>query len=91
MPFMMFSHVCILIKTATSLMVSDPWLQAAFKILERHEHGLYPPSFRYAKRLFKAYGRRWRELFIYDKALWHLKICRRPIYLVEEAILRGDF
>jgi UDP-MurNAc hydroxylase len=65
-------------------------LQAAFAALERHEHGLYPLNYNYAKRFIRAYGRRWRELFVYAAALWHMKVRRRPIYHTEEAILRGE-
>ena len=59
--------------------------------LDNHELGVYPKRWAYNKRLYAAYLRRWRELIVYAHALWLLKVRRKPIYLVEEAILRGEF
>lgn len=64
-------------------------LQKIFTALERHELGLYPITHSYLARVFRAYIARWRELFVYASAVLRLKINRQPIYLVEEAILKG--
>jgi len=64
-------------------------LQRAFRTLERHELGLYPLKAQYAGRLLRAYIARWRELFVYASAAIRMKLGRQPIYLVEEAILKG--
>jgi UDP-MurNAc hydroxylase len=60
-------------------------------LLEGIELGRYPWSFNYSLRLISAYIKRWRELFVYAHALWLLKIRRKPIYITEESILRGEF
>lgn len=59
--------------------------------LDNHELGVYPKRWAYQKRLYGAYLRRWRELLVYAHALWLMKVRRKPIYLVEEAVLRGEF
>ncbi len=64
---------------------------ALLGLLEGIELGRYPLSFNYALRLVGAYVRRWRELFVYAHAVWLIKIRRKPIYIAEEAILRGEF
>lgn len=66
-------------------------LQALFTVLEGVELGRYPISAPYYKRLLLAYVRRWRELTVYAHALWLTRARRKPIYLAEEAILRGEF
>lgn len=58
--------------------------------LDRSEHGVAPFTGSMARRLAQAYLRRWRELFVYLHAAWLIKIRRKPIYLAEEAILRGE-
>jgi UDP-MurNAc hydroxylase len=64
-------------------------LQKVFTALERHELGLYPVKLDYIGRMLRAYAARWRELFVYASAVLRLKFTRQPIYLVEEAILKG--
>ncbi|WP_343630938.1 MBL fold metallo-hydrolase [Roseateles sp.] len=59
--------------------------------LDNYELGVFPKRWAYQKRLYGAYVRRWRELFVYAHALWLLKVRKKPMYLVEEAILRGEF
>jgi len=66
-------------------------LEATMGILGGVELGRYPFTWTHAVRLAAAYGRRWRELFVYLHAVWLLKVRRLPIYLAEEAILRGEF
>lgn len=63
------------------------WVQAR---LERSEHGVAPFTLPMARRLAAAYLRRWRELFVYAQAAWLIKVRRKPVYLAEEAILRGE-
>lgn len=58
--------------------------------LDNTELGVYPKSWAYRKRLYLAYVRRWRELLVYAHALWLLKVRKQPIYLVEEAVLKGQ-
>ncbi len=58
--------------------------------LDRSEHGVAPYTGRMVRRLAQAYLRRWRELFVYLHAAWLIKIRRKPLYLAEEAILRGE-
>lgn len=65
-------------------------LEAIFSFLESRELGLYPLSWRYLARLLGAYRRRWRELVVYAHALWLLTFRKKPMYLVEESILRGE-
>jgi hypothetical protein len=64
--------------------------RALLGILEGVELGRYPIRWNYLLRLFGAYTKRWRELFVYIQAIWLIKIRRKPIYLAEEAILRGE-
>jgi UDP-MurNAc hydroxylase len=59
--------------------------------LGNFELGVFPTSKAYRRRLLKAYLLRWRELFVYAHALWLLKVRRKPMYLVEEAVLRGEY
>jgi len=66
-------------------------LEAIFSFLESRELGLYPLSLSYLVRLLGAYRRRWRELVVYAHALWLLTCRKKPMYLVEESILRGEF
>lgn len=54
----------------------------------RLEFGLYPISMRYMSRFSGGYLRRWREVFVYCAAAWHLHIRKRPEYEVEERILK---
>lgn len=65
-------------------------LRAVMSVLEKRELGFLPIEPGYLGRLAKAYVRRWRELFVYAHALWLVKIRRKPLYLAEEAILRGE-
>jgi hypothetical protein len=65
-------------------------LRAVMSVLEKRELGFLPIEPGYLGRLAKAYVRRWRELFVYAQALWLVKIRRKPLYLAEEAILRGE-
>lgn len=60
-------------------------------LLEGLELGRYPLRWGYIRRLVGAYFRRWRELFVYAQAVWLIKFRRKPLYLAEEAILRGEF
>lgn len=55
------------------------------------ELGASPMTAAYARRLALAYVRRWRELVVYVHALWLIRVRRKPLYLAEEAILRGEF
>jgi hypothetical protein len=64
---------------------------ALLGMLEGFELGRYPFSWNYMLRLLRAYIKRWRELFVYAQAVWLLKVRRKPLYLAEEAILRGEF
>jgi hypothetical protein len=64
---------------------------ALMVLFEGIELGRYPLRWGYLRRLIGAYVRRWRELFAYAHAVWLIKIRRKPIYLAEEAILRGEF
>ena len=66
-------------------------IHALVALLEGFELGRYPLSWGYTLRMFRAYMRRWREIFVYAQAVWLLKFRRKPIYLVEEKILRGEF
>jgi UDP-MurNAc hydroxylase len=65
-------------------------MHAFMGLLEGMELGRYPMRLSYMRRLVGAYARRWRELFVYAQALWLIKFRRKPIYLAEEAILRGE-
>ncbi len=65
-------------------------LQAVMSVLEKVELGFLPLSAGYLRRFAKAYVRRWREIFVYAQGFWLIKIRRKPIYLAEEAILRGE-
>jgi hypothetical protein len=65
--------------------------QALMGLLEGVELCRYPMRSEYFRRLVGAYARRWRELFVYAHAVWLIKVRRKPIYLAEEAILRGEF
>jgi UDP-MurNAc hydroxylase len=64
-------------------------LNSIFSFLELYEHGVYPISWVYIYRFLKAYRLRWRELLVYFHALWMILVRRKPMYLVEEAILGG--
>lgn len=66
-------------------------LKRMLDVLELVELGRYPTSASYLYRLVRAYVRRWREVFVYAHALWLLRVRRVPIYLAEEAILRGEY
>ena len=66
-------------------------VRAFFATLENAEHGSNPMRWPYVRRLLTGYFRRWRELFVYAHALWLLRVRKTPIYLAEEAILRGEF
>jgi UDP-MurNAc hydroxylase len=66
-------------------------LAAIVGFLEYVELGVYPVRWGYIARLLRAYVKRWREVGVYMHALWLLKVKRKPIYLVEEAILKGEF
>lgn len=59
--------------------------------LDNCELGVYPKNWAYRRRLYSAYVRRWRELLVYAHALWLLKIRKMPMYLVEEAVLKGQY
>lgn len=65
-------------------------VHALMGLLEGIELGRYPTRWAYIRRLVDAYARRWRELFVYAQAVWLIKVRRKPIYLAEEAILRGE-
>lgn len=66
-------------------------LHEVMSVLEGVELGRYPWSNAYMKRLIGTYVRRWRELFVYAHALWLTRVRRKPMYLAEESILRGEF
>lgn len=66
-------------------------VHALLGLLEGIELGRYPIRWGYVVRVVSAYARRWRELFVYAQAAWLIKIRRKPLYLAEEAILRGEF
>lgn len=59
--------------------------------LDNCELGVYPKSRAYRQRLYSTYVRRWRELLVYAHALWLLKVRKMPMYLVEEAVLKGQY
>ena len=65
-------------------------LKSVIWVLEKSELGLFPLNRAYLGRVARAYLARWRELFVYAHALWLIKIRRKPLYLAEEAILRGE-
>jgi len=54
------------------------------------EAGLYPLRAAYAWRTLRCYTRRWRELFVYAQAAWHIFVRRLPGYQVEELVLRAS-
>jgi UDP-MurNAc hydroxylase len=64
-------------------------LVSAFGRLEQVEMNVWPFSFSHAWRLCAAYLRRWRELFVYAQAAFHIYLHKRPGFLVEELILRS--
>ena len=65
-------------------------IRAFVGLLEGLELERYPLRPGYLLRLIRAYFRRWRELFVYAQAVWLIKVRRKPIFLAEEAILRGE-
>jgi UDP-MurNAc hydroxylase len=88
----MFHHAgiskrCVFLAHSKSDLVR---VQALMGLLDGIELGRYPMRWAYMKRLIGAYSKRWRELFVYAQAVWLIKFRRKPIYLAEEAILRGE-
>lgn len=61
-----------------------------FGLLGDVEAGLYPLRFAYAWRTVRCYTRRWRELFVYAEAAWHIFVRKMPGYQVEELVLRAS-
>jgi hypothetical protein len=56
--------------------------------LEMWELGILPLKLEYIKRFCVAYTRRWRELIVYANAASLIFFYKKPVYIVEEEILR---
>jgi UDP-MurNAc hydroxylase len=88
----MFHHAGISKRCRFAASRSDDMsrLKSVLWVLEKAELGLFPLNRKYLGRVVRTYLRRWRELFVYAHALWLIKVRRKPLYLAEEAILRGE-
>jgi UDP-MurNAc hydroxylase len=64
-------------------------LKRVFRHLEIIELGVLPLDLSYVGRFVRAYMTRWREVFVYLKALWLSRVSGKPMYLVEEIILKS--
>lgn len=64
-------------------------MQALMALLDGVELGKYPFKLNYAIRLLFTYIGRWREILIYAKAFWLMRVNKTPIYMVEEIILKN--